>query len=258
MTDDVVSENTVVLDSSKFSDFIRVLSIFKDLCNDVSINNGIIRQKSNDNVSIFEVDLTPMIGEISLPISNLKQKLDILKSFVGQEVTIYSNDISFKFSDNFSHLNFKNPALEFMDNKFITEEEINNVLSMEEEFLMLDTSITKMISERIKIISSGFNVNSLMISFNNGTSNILAMTQSKDQTASFMKDIIAEYAGTCYTHLTVIPFIIDHDNDMNLKVYENENSRALNKFSTTISDINVTVFCRSQIVSDLVEEEDNE
>lgn len=248
---------TMVLDSSKFGDFIRVLSIFKDLCDDVTIRNGVIRQKSNDNISVFEIDLTPLVGEVSIAISNLKQKLDLFKSFMGQEVTINSNNVFFKFSDNYSNLNFKNPTLEFMYNKFISEEEINRVLSMEEESLMLNTSISKMISDRIKIITGGFNVNNLVVSFNNGSSNIMTINRAKDQSAWFMQNIISECQTVCKTDISVTPFIIDHDNDINFKIYENDNNRVLSKFSTTISDINITIYCRSQLTFEQIEEGDD-
>lgn len=246
----------VNLDSEKFGTFMRVLSIFKDLCNDVDIREGTIRQKTNDSVSVFELDLTYLLTDISLPICNLKQKLDLFKCFTGQEVSVESDDECFKFSDQYSTLKFKNPHLDFMDNKFITEDELNRVTNISQEQLLLDTSMSKVICDRIRVITGGFSVNNIFVNFSGDNANITALNQSKDQSAVFLNDITTEQVVNCSTSLTNIPFVIDHDNDIIFRMYDIDNSKALNKFVTTISDINVTIYCRSQILKEQAEGDD--
>lgn len=240
----------VNLDSEKFGTFMRVLSIFKDLCNDVDIRDGVIRQKTNDSVSVFELDLNYLLDGISLPICNVKQKLELFKCFIGQEVIIENDEDCFKFSDQYSTLQFKNPHFDFMDNKFITEDEIGRVISVPEEQLLLNTSIGKVISDRIKVITSGFQVNNLSVNFDGETATITSLNLSKDQSAVFLKDITTEQVVILNTNLTTIPFIVDHDNDILFRMYEIDETKALNKFATTISDINVNIYCRSQITRD--------
>ena len=244
----LVPIDTMVLTSDEYSEFFRIISIFSDLCNDVDIRDGIIRQRINDNISVFEIDLTPMVGILSIPISNLKQKLDLFKCFVGQEVTINNDGVSYRFSDRFSSLKFLLPHLELLDNKYITEEDLNQSMSMLPEHLLLKTSVSKVISDRIKIVSKGFNTNSLLISLGDGKASISSTTQSKEQSAKFMNDIVTEQVVDCKTNVSVTPFIIDHDNEIILQVYENENNRALNEFKTTISDININIYCRSNLL----------
>ncbi len=115
-------ENQVNLDSVKYDELLRILLILKDICNDVDIRQGVIRQRTNDSATVFEIDLSSIISNINLPISELKSKLDILKCFSGEEVQITTTDDSFVVSDQYSMLRVKNPILEFLDNKFIIVE----------------------------------------------------------------------------------------------------------------------------------------
>ena len=79
---------TIVLETEEYNDFLRCLINLREICNDVDIRGGYIRQRSNDLTSIFEMDLTSLIGDSQIPITNLKKKLDLLKTFSGQSVTI--------------------------------------------------------------------------------------------------------------------------------------------------------------------------
>ena len=79
---------TINLNEEEYNDFLRCLTNLKEICNDVDIRDGVIRQRSNDLTSVFEMNLSPIINDASIPITNLKKKLDLLKTFVGQEVTI--------------------------------------------------------------------------------------------------------------------------------------------------------------------------
>jgi hypothetical protein len=97
----------ISLESEQYNDFIRCLTNLKDVCNDADIRGGIIRQRTNGNVSVFEVGINSIVNDMSIAIVDIKQKLDILKTFQGQDVTIEVNEASnghlgsFTFSDQF-------------------------------------------------------------------------------------------------------------------------------------------------------------
>ena len=123
--------HVVNLDSEQFDEFLRCLSLLKDICNDADIREGVVRQRTNDNSSIFEVDMRSLIQDIDLPISNLKQKLDLFKIFSEQEeVAVSIEEGSFLLSDQYSVLRFISPKLDFMDNKFMTEVELNSIITL--------------------------------------------------------------------------------------------------------------------------------
>ena len=67
------------LTPSEFSNILRMLNMLKDYNNDMMIHDGIIRQRSNDNSTIFELDCTEILNNINTPITNIKQKVNLLK-----------------------------------------------------------------------------------------------------------------------------------------------------------------------------------
>jgi hypothetical protein len=240
----------IVLDNAKFSDFLRVLSLLKDICNDFEIRGGILRQRSNDKANIFEMDLTPLISNSDMLISNLKQKLDLLKCFIGQDVKIESNDQEVSFSDQFSVIKFVNPRLDFMDNKYIPIEEFERIFSLRDEDLLLDYEIQSTISERMKIIAQGFNIVSFQVIFEGDNASIVAATTSKDQHAKIVTGIPVNQTLNCFSNLVTTPFIVDHDSNMNLKMYNVQETVCVNRFSASIGDVNINIFSRSQLVEE--------
>jgi len=240
----------VNLDNTKFSDFLRVLSLLRDICNDCEVRGGILRQRSNDKANIFEMDLRPLISSADILISNLKQKLDLLRCFVGQEVKIEYNDQDVCFSDQFSVIKFVNPRLDFMDNKYISDEEFSRIFTLREEDLLLDYEIQSTISERMKIIAQGFNIVSFQVLFEGDFSSIMATTTSKDQSARIVGDIPVNQTLNCFSNLVTTPFVIDHDQNMNLKMYNVQETVCVNKFAASIGNVNINIFSRSQLIEE--------
>ena len=244
-------EHQVNLDAAKYDEFLRVLLILKDICNDVDIRDGFIRQRTNDSATVFEVDLTGIITDMNLPISELKNKLDIFKCFSGQEVAITATDDSFIISDQYSTLKIKNPILEFLDNKFISQDELSRVIVTNSDDLIIQSQISKTISDRMRVISSSFHINSLQTIFNGETANISCSTQSKDNFAEFVKDIVSNKELNHSANLVITPFIIDHDGDINFEMYDSGNNVVINSFSTTIGSINVNLYTRASMVENV-------
>jgi hypothetical protein len=240
---------TVSLSGEKYDEFIRCISLVREECNDLDIRNGMLRQRTNDISAVFELDLTPLIPGLDLPLTNIKQKIDLLKCFSEREVEITVNERDFSFTDEYSTLRFDTPNLEFMDNKFMPDEEMDSIFSVDESELILTCSIEKVISERMKIITAGFNVNNIQVAFNGTNASITTRSQSKDQHAKLVSGIISEREMNAVTNIVAIPFIIDHDGDMNFTMYNIQENVCMNLISTSISDIDINVYCRSNLVN---------
>ena len=241
-------KNQVNLDSAKYEEFLRVLLILKDICNDVDIREGFIRQRTNDCATVFEVDLTSIISNMNLPISELKNKLDIFKCFSGEEVSISTTDDCFIIADQYSMLKIKNPILEFMDNKFINQDELSRVVITNQEDLILSTQISKRISDRMRIIASSFHINSIQAIFEGETANISCSTQSKDNFAKFLNDIITNKELNHSANLVITPFVIDHDGDITFEMFDSGNNVVINSFSTTVGSINLNLYTRASMI----------
>jgi len=238
----------VNLDATKYDELLRVLFVLKDICGDVDIRDGLIRQRSNDSATVFEIDLTSLISTMNIPITDLKTKLDIFKCFSGQEVSILTEPDSFTISDEYSMLKIKNPLLEFLDNKFINKEELDRVIIINQEDLILSTNISKKISDRMRIISSSFHVNSLQTIFEGEMASISTATQNKNDFAKFVSNIVSNRELNHSVNLVITPFIIDHDGDITMEMFDSGNNIVINSFSTTIGSINTNLYTRASMI----------
>lgn len=239
-------EHQVNLDSEKYATLIRALSVLKDPCNDVVISKGIIRQRSNDASAIFEFNLTSLVTEASFIISNIKEKIDLLKVFAEQEVQIQVDDTSFSFLDQFTSLKFMHPEKNYLDNKFMEETELNNLISMSEENIVSTHSISPMISERMKIISAAYHVNSFQMVFEGETSSIKSRTMAKDQYANIIGSLLLNEPTQGFTNLVTIPYICDHDGDIICKIYKIRD-KLICKYSMFVGDVPLTIFTRGEV-----------
>ena len=249
----------ISLESEEYNDFLKCLFNLKEICNDVDIRNGMIRQRSNDLISVFEMNLTPIINDINIPISNLKKKLDLLKTFTGSSVTIEieegenESDSYFIISDGQTSIKFLFPSFEFMDNKIMSEDELENIFNLNEEDLILNNQISSLITDRIRIITDNFNTQAIRVDFDNDKASISAATQSKDQLAVFKKDIPMniDFERQCISNLSTVPFSIEHDTDLDFKMYKDpEQDISLNKISTELGSIDINIYSRSMILDE--------
>ncbi len=249
--------NQVSLNSEQFNVFLRSMSIFKDVCNDIDIRSGFVRQRTNDKFSVFQIDFNSIIPGLNIPITDLKQKLDLFKIFTNSDVTFTTEDTYYTISDQHSSIRFENPDLDFIDNKFLSVDELNNVFITNEEDVILSTEISESISQRMKVITGVFNINSMKVSFEGDKANISARTQSKDQYAELITNIVTEKVINCSTDIVSTPFVIDHDGLIKLKMYgveNDENSISCNVFSTCIGNIDIKIYTRSSLISEEVAE----
>ena len=157
---------------------------------------------------------------------------------------------SFTFSDEYSTIKFEGPELDYMDNKFINVEELETIFTLNEEDIILQTDIDSNISDRMRVIAQSFNVNSTQIHFLDDTASIKMETQSLDQSASIMSDIVTEQPMECISSVVNTPFIIDHDGKITLKMYNYQEQICSNTFKTAIADIDITIYGRSSLVEE--------
>jgi len=252
-----MADRTIELNQEEFGNLIRCFNNLKEICNDVDIRGGLIRQRSNDRSCIFEFDMQTILQDISMPISDIKKKLDLLKSFMGQEkvlIDIHTEkdeaDCYFKISDDYSTIKFMFPAMQFIDNSFMTEEEVANVLTIDEDNLLLEAQMTNLITDRIRIITDNFNSNAIQVLLNEDTATIQTQTQSKDQYATFMKDIPTNISlEPSSVNLVTILFKMEHDTNVLFKMYKDaDRPVTVNRLETDIGEIGVRVYSRSSIV----------
>lgn len=240
------------LNAEQYGNFLRCITNLREVCNDVDLRAGMIRQRSNDKSTVFQMDLRPLLTEVDMPISDIKKKLELLKTFAGQEVTIGFHNDHFTFADQFTTIKFMNPTLDYMDNKYISMEELETVFVMDDDELLIDTELSSMITERIKIITQTFNTQAIQIVFNGETADLTAVTQARDQFAKILGDIVTNAVlEGCSSNLSTVPFSIEHDTDVQFKIFKHPSQDVLmNKFATTIGELEVIIYGRAAIIKD--------
>jgi len=245
----------VNLNAESYNEFLRCITNLKEECNDIDINNGIIRQRSNDKTSIFQIDLNPILPDVTMSISDIKKKIDLFKIFAGQDVNIEINNDGasfYKFSDSLSAIQFMAPAYQFIDNKFMAQDELDAIFNLNEDGLILEHGLSSVITERIRIITMSFNIKAIQVIFNGEEATIKAGTQAKDQLATFVEGVSTNVVlENCSANLGTIPFAIDHDDEVEFKMYQDVNPDiSLNTFTTTIGDCEMVIYTRSSLVQD--------
>lgn len=250
---------TINLSAELYNNFLRCLTNLKEICNDVDIRGGMIRQRSNDLTSVFEMDLTSIINDANMPITNMKKKLDNFKTFAGSSVTIdivegaSESESYFSILDNESSLKIIFPAIEFMDNKLMTISELERIFNLDEEDLVLSNTLNNTITERIRIITFNFNTQAVQIKFDNDKASITTSTQAKDQFVKFKSDIPTniDFNGKFSSNLSTIPFTIEHDEELDFKMYKvADQNVCMNVIKTKLGSVPVNIYSRSSLVED--------
>ena len=241
------------LQKDQFSSLLKIFSIIQDECNDCDIRNGIIRQFNNSINSIFQVNLSSILNDSTIPISLLKQKIEMFKNFTGEdEITInVSNegDAYFSIIGKFSSLRIVFPKLEYLDNKFISEEDFSNKISnLSEENLILSAEINKSVCNMIKGISKVFSSESVRLVFNGDKSGIVSQSAGGDNFVKFISNLeVIKEVPKSFINIYSSLFTIDHDDGVSLKVYSNDLNLFVIKSSSKVGDINIDIFARDRL-----------
>jgi len=243
-------EKEIILKNHDFLNFLRCLSAVKDLFNDADIRGGVLRQKSNDKANIVEMDLTSLISDSDLPLSDLKSKLPLLKGLSRHDVQLTIADEEVYFSGKRSSLRFKNPIRDFMGNKFLSEEEFSKLFTLREEDLLFEHVVKKDISDFMKVIAGQLSVTSFQILFHGNVVSITASTLKKDGYSEIESGIPTQKSLKCFSNVVNTPFLLDHDRNMLFKMYNVQETVCVSKFTSSIRNVVMDVYGRSQLINE--------
>ncbi len=240
----------IAIHPKDFSNLLRCLGVLKDICNDVQIRGGILRQRSNDKANTFEMDLSPLISDAGIIISNFKQKLPMLKPSSQQgEVKMITTEDNLSFLGKRSKFKFENPRIDFLDNKFMPDDDFQKLFTLTGDKLIVEYPFEKKTCQLMKVTSQ-FNIVNFQVLFKNNTATITASTPSKDQFCEMESGIPVKKIVHGYLNLVTMPFLIDHDDEILLRMYNFQETIFINKFSTTVGKVNLNIYYRSQLIDE--------
>lgn len=234
--------------STDFANLVRALSLVKEETIDVQINAGIFRQLTRDKTAVFEMDMREIIPNCDIVLSYLKIHLPLLRALSTKEVQITTTENAISFSSERSTFAYILPRLDYLDNRFMTTVELNNLFPLKEEDLILRYLITDDIANLMRLTAAQFNTISFQISFEDEKASILAYSDAKDKHATLDYEISLTRPLRGLTDIQAVPFLIDHDRDILLKIYNVEGNLCCAKFQTSVGKIPVNVYCRCRLM----------
>jgi len=251
-----MSTSTVTLTRKQWQSFCKTLQGLARQCNDVVINNGIIRQRSNGSAAIFEVDLRPVVGELTLTISYFKEKLKTLKIFKSG-VTIELGEKEAIFSDGISSLGILNPDRDYLDNEFMSREELESSYPsvFQATSLLIRNRVEKKMIKRIRKALSKLKASNCKIVYKNRfASLIVEKGMTKFKKSELCVDMIREiplFKPTIgYTTLSPLPYqSLDFEGDTRWEVYTVGKS-FFSYIYGRIGDITATIYTRGELKND--------
>ena len=249
-----MSTTTVTLNKKQWISFCKVLTGLARACNDVDINDGMIRQRSNDRSAIVEIDLRPVVGGLTFTIANVKEKLKTLKMF-KRRLTITLGEKEAVLSDGISDCTIVASDINYLDNKFMSQQEMESLLQAgcQEKSLVVRNIIKKIVLKRIRTALSRLHPNTLKVVFA-GHSGRLRVDNSSGSNGpteimDAMKHIILFQPIIGYAALTTLPFqALDSDEDLLWELYR-EDKRLLCKHSGRIGQIKATMYTVGELKS---------
>ena len=244
-----MGERFVVADS--YNAFLRCLNSISEYVTDVDIRSGIIRQVDMSKTWIMEIDLTNIISEESIPIQLLKEKLKLFELLKGQDVTIDVTDTVYSLKDDTTKFTFTTPKLEYLDDKFMSKDEMDQRFQLKEEDLLTNFTITQQMSDRIRVTCTVFNVTALHLVYEGDTIKLATQNLSRSDKVTFMRDIpLNKSISDKVSLITFIPFTLDHDGDIDVKIYDLQNFfvvRSDMKLFSGDAEASITTYCMTEL-----------
>ena len=247
-----MSNSKVTLNEKQWKSLCKTLQGISKQCNDAVINDGVIRQRSNDSSAIVEVDMTSMLGSSTFSIANIKEELKRLKGLTGQ-VTIEADQNKVVFFDDVSSYNMPAPDKNYLDNKFMTKQDLDSLLPnyCQRTTPLIKHTIEKKNLKRIKNAASTFRANSYKVVFDNHSASIIVEgyggSKGFKPSVDIFKDIPLSEPTTGNTRLVVSPYdSFDYDGDVGWEVYRGEKG-FLSKNYGSIGDVTVSTYTRGEL-----------
>ena len=226
--------SVVSLNPEKFSSFMSIVSLLSSTCNDMVVNKGVICQASNTKAIYFNIDMTSVIGEQDIILSNIQMKEKILSMFKKNpgDVSITMADKEFVFEDSYSMITFRKPLESYITNKYIPSEEMEDKIAVNEKGVLIDLVLEKFIIERLKIMSESLSAIGIVVVFNGKEASFKLRSGDKDSTASgtLMHINNMSYELNGYTVLPVEPFKLSAER-YGIQMWFNDKGNIITKIS---------------------------
>jgi hypothetical protein len=248
-----------VLSKEQFREFYDFLNLIRLEFNDFWIKNGEFRARSNDRFIIVETGFSYFtntdycicgLNELVKLLSRLDKKSKI-------KVTIEENYIF--FNDNYQNIKIGKGNPDFIDNKFVSDKEMEEVFykGIDKQKQLIDETLPRAIVSNIYKMAD--DLNTLTISVNHEKGNLLkgyicvANQSSRNESSNpsareysirFRRAFMRPMEMDHYFVLNIRPFIFSK-HDMNISCFISKDGRMIMTIYTVmVRNLLINIYCR--------------
>lgn len=241
---------TINLGKEKFAKFLSVFNVIRQSCMDLVIKEGKICQLSDRRSAIYQMDITPLIGEATLLLGSIAIKADLLDPFKKQEssMELIVDERSYNFKDDKSEIIFQIPSERFLTNTFIPQEQLDQKLHVDDSGCIFRTTLDKYLIDRLAALSKGLSATTIKMKFEEGKAIFIMISGDKNEVteAKLIKvDLEQEITGVCV--FPVQPLLLGEN--IELECYRKEDQEnLLLKITFKIEDIPMSVWSLAKLI----------
>lgn len=251
-------EQQTQISREDFSKFLGCLEFLQDSCVDCEIYQGKIRQTTDDRLCFFEIDISDLIGNLDILFPQLKVKVNSLKTFevdndfvdgIGEEVSFESDDKMYYFSDPFTKMKFRMGQRQWLENKYMTDEEKQKRTNdVNEDNLLLSVDMSSYIAGRISKLCDSFNNDIITCKVKDNSAFLELSSNNHDNSANFTNGIeVHDDVPNCKFDLNYLPFSLKVSSDINMRVYKKQEGIVLLQCDLKYYNSPVSIFSQCRI-----------
>lgn len=246
----------LVLEREKFSKMLNLMKLLENHCTDCDVQHGKIRQKTNNRQSIVDIDLSSILGDNDLSLSLIKSKVQLLKSFeldenvqlTDKNILIESNESNYEFTDPLSKMIFRKPSAKFLDNKFIPDEEFNQIIRCKDENLLFSYTISNYIKRRMVNACFGFDTDLVTFNLHEFKGSATIQPTNKENTTNYIEEItLNKQVSNESFMISNLAFILDVASDVNVNCYTVTKDVYLCKISQAYFGVPVVIYTQAKV-----------
>jgi len=248
---------SLVLQRSQFTKLLSAVKLIENSCTDCHISEGFVRQKTNDRQSIVEMNLTNILGDNELVLGNLKQKIMLLKSFeLDDSTTVTDENIKidittndYHFIDPLTKMSFRKPLTKFLDNTYLSSNQLGEMVKIFEENLVFSVSISAYVAKRIRGICQGFNNESIRCDFKGGNA-VFSISTLNNENTSIVKDdiVLNKELDNVYFKAAYLPFSLDNNSEITFSTYQMSKDTLVCKYNLNYTDIPISIYSLVKLI----------
>lgn len=188
------------------------------------IVDGRLRQTVDTHTRIVDVDLTPILGNLSMSIAQLKKIVALLGTLQdGNDITIKCSEDDITFKNSNSRLTFKQAISGFLIEKHIDEKIISDMMITKDENKLFTIVLNQDIVDKLRKQSQLLSSTEINMECRDNNIKLCVSDAQKTVQTVFNCDNVTVYENNIACILPISLFSIPTDSDLTFEFWKMEN-----------------------------------